>query len=262
MKVILNVLAIALLPGYSIAQDAPPYRAIASFTSKPVLKWTQLTSPVIADLPPAPLDSGTPGGTKGSGGTHADRPPAPPDSGTPVGQRTPGGSRGGACKQTDKPLTALVPENARVLTTAEHPVFWFYIPDAPEDIQSIEFSVHNREDTETLYRTSVQLSKTPGVVGIPLPSSPAYSLKLNESYRWRLIVDCDPNKTSENVLELYGSVTRVQQDSNAWYDNLTNLAQRYLFEPQNPEVKKAWTELLKSVGLEELAPAPLVKSSQ
>jgi lysyl-tRNA synthetase class I len=100
------------------------------------------------------------------------------------------------------------------------------------------------------------------VVGIPLPSSPAYSLKLNESYRWRLIIDCDPNKTSENVLELYGSVTRVQQDSNAWYDNLTNLAQRYLSEPQNSEVKKAWTELLKSVGLEELAQAPLVKLSQ
>jgi hypothetical protein len=246
--IFVTILASVLLPHYAIAQEALRDRAIgqspelqaaiARFTSNLAPGSTQLTSPVIAS------------------------PPQPPDNKTPVGRRTPGGSRGGACKQTDKPLTALVPENAQGLTTAEHPVFWFYVPDAPEDIHVIEFSVHDQNDTATLYRTSVQLSKTPGVVGIPLPPSPEHSLKLNESYHWRLIVNCDPNETSENVLELDGWVTRVQQSPNPWYDNLTNLAKRYLSEPQNPEVKTAWTALLKSVELEELAQAPLVSSHQ
>ena len=224
-----TVLAIALLPGL----------AIADFTSNPAPGWTQLSSPENAPLPPAPGD------------------------GTPDGHRTPGGTRGD-CKQTNKLLSALVPKNGKGLTTAEHPVFWFYIPDAPEAIDSIEFSLHplSGNESTTLYRTSLQLTKTPGVIGIPLPPSPEHSLKLNETYHWRLIVNCDRQQTSEDVLELEGWVTRVQPSPNQviWYDELTNLAKRYLSEPQNPEIKKAWTELLKSVGLEGLAQAPLISS--
>jgi hypothetical protein len=232
-----TVLAIALLPHYALA--AGEAKLFASFTSNPVPRWTQPSSQVIADL-------------------------RSPETGTPDGQRTPGGTRGGACKQTDKqtdqPFTALVPEKAKGSTAAEHPVFWFFIPDAPEDIQSIEFSLHDSNDTTTLYRTSLPLTRTQGVIGIPLPSSPEYSLKLNESYHWRLMINCDQTETSinPNRLELEGWVTRVQQSPNFWYDELTNLAKRYLSEPQNPEVKKAWVELLKSVGLEGMAQEPIV----
>jgi hypothetical protein len=237
----ITALALALLPDYAIAQRALP-EAIARFTSNSVPGWTQPSSQVISDLPPSPN----------------------PD--TPDGNRTPGGSRGDCKqvdKQTDKLLAALVPENAKGLTTAEHPVFWFYIPDTPEGIDSIEFSLHDRDEKTTLYRTSLQLTKTPGVIGIPLPPSREHALKVNESYHWRLIINCDQKETSENVLELDGWVTRVQPSPNIdiiWYDELTNLAKRYLLEPQNPEVKNAWTKLLKSVGLEGLAQAPLVSS--
>jgi hypothetical protein len=239
----ITALTIALLPDYAIAQRALP-EAIARFTSNSVPGWTQPSSRAIAQQPSAP------------------------DTGTPNGQRTPGGTRG-ECKQTDKQtdklLTALVPENANDgLTTAEHPVFWFYIPDTAEGIHSIEFSLHDRDEKTTLYRTSLQLTKTPGIISIPLPSSPENSLKLEESYHWRLIVNCDPKQTSENILELDGWVKRVQPNHNfqgvIWYDELTNRAKRYLLEPQNPEVKNAWVQLLKSVGLEGLAQAHLVSS--
>lgn len=239
----ITAIAIALLPDYAIAQTTRP-DAIARFTSNSAPGWTQASSQVIFELPP------------------------PPNPDTPKGNRTPGGSRGDckqADKQTDKLLTALVPQKStQSLTTAEYPVFWFYIPDTPEGIHSIEFSLHDQDEKTTLYRTSLQLSKTPGVIGIPLPSSPENSLKLDESYHWRLIVNCDQKETSENVLELDGWVTRVQPSPNLqgviWYDELTNLAKRYLLEPQNPEVKNAWVQLLKSVGLEGLAQAPLVSS--
>ncbi|HEY9666900.1 MAG TPA: DUF928 domain-containing protein [Coleofasciculaceae cyanobacterium] len=231
--------AIAQLPEYTIERRLAAQTAIANVTSTSLPGWTQPSSSTIA------------------------QPALAPTTGTPNGRRTPGGTRpelSEACQQTDKPLTALVPENGKGLTTAEHPIFWFYIPYASEEIHSIEFSLHDRNETTTLYRTSLQLSKIPGVVGIPLPPSPEHALKLNESYHWRLIVNCDRTETSENILELDGWVTRVQQSSNPWYDELTKLAKRYLSEPQNPEVKDAWEKLLKSVGLEELAQAPLVSS--
>jgi hypothetical protein len=239
-----TVLAIALLPHYRLA--AGEAKLFASFTSNPLPGSTQPGSQVIAD------------------------PPRSPDSGTPDGQRTQGGTRpelSEACKPTDKPLSALVPANGKGSTAAEHPVFWFFIPDAPEDIQSIVFSLHDRNDTTTLYRTSLPLTRTQGVIGIPLPSSPEYSLKLNESYHWRLIINCAQTETSKDpiVLELEGWVTRVQQSPNFWYDELTNLAKRYLSEPENPEVKKAWVELMQSVDLEWLTnkqPTQLVNDSK
>jgi hypothetical protein len=157
-------------------------------------------------------------------------------------------------------MTALVPIDLKGDTTAEYPVFWFYIPDSLENINTIEFSVHDQEDTKTLYRTSVKLTKTPGIIGISLPSKAENSLKLNQTYRWRLIVNCNQKVSSEKALELIGFVTRVQQSPNAWYDKLTNLATRVLADPQNPQVKKAWTELLKSVGLEKISQEPLVSS--
>ncbi|MBD1841192.1 DUF928 domain-containing protein [Coleofasciculus sp. FACHB-64] len=218
--------------------------AIASFTSNLALLWTQYSSQAIAGLIEAP------------------------NTGTPDNNRiaTPGGSRGGACKQTEQQLTALIPEKTtQSLTTSEHPVFWFYIPDVPDDVHSIEFSLHDRNETKTFYRTSVQLTKIPGVIGIPLPPSPKSSLKLNESYHWRFIVRCTPNETPEDDIELDGWVTRVPQTPNLenqviWHDELTNLANRYLSEPQNTEVKNAWAKLLKSVGLEGLAQVPLISS--
>lgn len=250
MKLALMTLVVfTLLPHYAIAQGEPRYHSqrqspvpkatIANYTRTLTPRWTQPSSAMIVQMP------------------------STPDTGTPDGRRTPGGTRpelSDACKQTDKPLTALVPENGKGVTTAEHPVFWFYIPYAPEDIDSIEFSLHDQNETTTLYRTSLQLSRTPGVVGIPLPPSSEHSLKLNESYHWRLIVNCDRKETAENILELDGWVTRVQQSPNPWYDELTNLAKRYILEPQNPEVKKAWAELLKSVGLEGIAQEPMLSA--
>ncbi|MFB8792152.1 MAG: DUF928 domain-containing protein [Potamolinea sp.] len=138
--------------------------------------------------------------------------------------------------------------------------FGFIFLILTKNINAIEFSVHDRDDKKTLYRTSVKLTKTPGVIGIPLPPKPEHSLQLNHSYQWRLVVHCEPKDSSGDNLEAYGWVTRVKQSPNAWYDRVTNLAKRYLADPQNPEVKKAWTEMLKSVGLEGLAQEPLVSS--
>ena len=218
---------------------------IAGFTLNLAPGWTQSNAQVMA-LPLAKV-------------------PLPPGTGSPDDPQKPGGTRGGACQQTDQPFTALVPKKGEEsLTTAEYPVFWFYIPHASEDIHSIEFSLHDENDTDTFYRVPIQLPKTPGVIGIPLPPSAKSSLKLNQSYRWKLVVNCTAQAKPEDVIALEGLVTRVQLNPNLvgaiWYDELTNRAQRFRLEPQNPEVKRAWSELLKSVGLEAMAQAPLLST--
>lgn len=222
--------------------------AIASFTLNLAPGWTQSNAQVMADLPLAKV-------------------PLPPGTGSPDNPQKPGGTRDGtglgACQQTDQMFTALVPKKGdESLTTAEYPVFWFYIPHASEDIHSIEFSLHNEDETKTIYLAPIQLTKTPGVVGIPLPPNAKSSLKENQSYRWKLIVNCTAQAKPQGDIVLEGLVTRVQPSPNLvgaiWYDELTNRAQRFLLEPQNPEVKKGWTQLLKSVGLEGMAQAPVV----
>lgn len=246
----ITVLAIAFwgVPE-TIAQSAAP-KAIADFTSNPALGGRHTSSQLIADLVESP-DTGT------------------PDNGRTA---TAGGSRGGACKQKGQSFTALVPEKStQSLTTAEYPVFWFYIPDVPKDIDSIQFSLHDKDDRTTLYRTSLQLTQAPGSIGIPLPASPENSLKLNESYHWRFIVHCAQTKTPEENPIAEGWVTRVQpslkvNSSNVfWHDELTDLAKRYLLEPQNPQVKDAWSKLMQSVGLTWLAqeqPIQLLNTSK
>lgn len=192
--------------------------------------------------------------------SHVSLHPSPaPKKGTPKGQRTPGGTRG-PCRNTAQPLTALVPEDVEGETTAEYPTFWFYIPYTDQNIDAIEFSLDDQKYKKTFYRTFVKPTKTPGVIGIPLPKKPEHSLQLNQSYEWRLMVHCDPKHSADNALEVYGLVTRIKQSPNAWYDKLTNLGKRNLATPQNPEVTKAWTEMLKSVGLEGIAQEPLVSS--
>jgi hypothetical protein len=234
------------LPKLKLAFAFVSVLASAGFTLNLAPGWTQSNAQVMADLPLAKV-------------------PLPPGTGSPDNPQKPGGTRGGTCQKTHQPFTALVPKKGdESLTTAEYPVFWFYIPHASADIHSMEFSLHNGDETETIYLTSIQLTKTPGVIGIPLPPSPKSSLKENQTYRWKLIINCTAQAKPEDVIALEGLVIRVQQSPNLvgaiWYDELTNRAQRYQVEPQNPEVQKAWSELLKSVGLEELAQAPVLST--
>lgn len=47
--------------------------------------------------------------------------------------------------------------------------------------------------------------------------------------------------------------------NNIWYDTLTNLAELRRNSPQNVVINRDWVELLKSVGLEDLAQTPIVQ---
>ena len=47
-----------------------------------------------------------------------------------------------------------------------------------------------------------------------------------------------------------------------WYDAVNNLANRLIASPQDTKLRQEWTDLLKSVGLQNLAQEPLIGSVQ
>ncbi|MBD1867731.1 DUF928 domain-containing protein [Cyanobacteria bacterium FACHB-471] len=188
----------------------------------------------------------------------ATRPRPRPITGTPDGSRTGGGTRPGEsasqCRQTTHPPTALVPEDGKGATAMESPVVWFYMPYTNQDVTTVEFSVHDRNETTTLYRSSVQVAEVPGVMGITIP----IALEMEEAYQWKLMINCGSENYGHRDFALDGWITRTTPDpafewNGVWYDALTELATRYRSNPEDTAVRTAWINLLEQVGLADLA---------
>lgn len=200
--------------------------------------------------------------------------PIPP-VGAP-GSRKGGASRG-ACPVVEKPLTALVPPTNIGLTISERPTFWFYIPYNPTPARSVEFVLLN-DKKNAVYRTTVPIKDTPGIINIVLPST-APALESGKRYQWVFSVICDPSNRTEDIF-VRGEVRRDSPNSNLnsqlaatkkerdriiiyaanglWYDALTALAKLRRSSPQDRTLANDWRDLLGDVGLNEIASERIV----
>ncbi|WP_193199197.1 DUF928 domain-containing protein [Nostoc sp. MG11] len=211
--------------------------------------------------------------------------PKLPRKGAPTGRRRAGAGRNPECPSSLTRLTALVPgdggESVLASTVAEHPTFWFYVPELPETVRSAEFvlQVLDGQDVQNVYRTPLTLPGKPGVISITLPPQPQYSLKADKKYNWYFHIYCgDPQKTSDNFYVdgfLQREVLTQALDSQLkavkpreyiaysanqiWHDALTNLGQLRRTNPQDATVNKDWVDLLNAVGLQDLAKEPIVQ---
>lgn len=204
--------------------------------------------------------------------TGANTPEPPP----PENQREPGGGLGAksykpSCSNPNKSLTALVPIENWVLTTSEHPTFWFYVPDSQQAVNYGRFSLLARDGKQKIYQTRFELPQEPGIVSISLPASLETALEEGTIYYWDFSVNCKHNTSLEPDLLVYGWARRVtstpeterqirEGKPDIWYDALTRLAYLRLASPQEQELTKQWYSLLKSVDLQNLAQKPLVGS--
>jgi hypothetical protein len=221
-------------------------------------------------------------------------PPPPPERGAP-GNRGEGASRG-ECIHRDLPLTALVPSYEEPLTksqqelgtithvwgltSVEQPSFWFYIPFNRTSIEEIEF-VLQTDNNNTIYRTSVSVPSTPGIIRVIIPQNSQTFFMANKPYRWffKVKVACKP-KQSPTLHYVEGWVQRVNLDQTSlerlkqaslhqqaviyarqgiWYDALTSLAKLRLANPQDSALAEDWKNLLKEIGLEKFATQPLIE---
>lgn len=209
-------------------------------------------------------------------------PPPPPPGDAPAGRARGGASRGD-CVQVQPQLTALAPiattmqQKSSVwgLTTAAYPTIWIYVPYTRNLTTPVEFVLQDANG-KAHYKTQVALPNQAGVVGIQIPNTVA-PLIVGQRYRWFFNVFCDAQKQLPPV-SIDGSIQRValspvltkqlntvtlQQQielyaaNGIWYDSLTALAMLRRSKPQDPAIVQAWRSLLRSVGHDDVAEAPL-----
>lgn len=218
-----------------------------------------------------------------------------PDNGAPTGRRRGGTGRDG-CPALNKPLTALVPgeetsgsdqggispkiisKSFLASTVAEYPTFWVYVPQMPVIKNFGEFVLQN-EAEDDVYRTPLTLPGKPGITSISLPRSPQYSLETGKKYRWYFKIYCGALQKAPEYFFVDGWVQRVvltrdlesqlkmaksreymvYATNNIWYDALTNLAELRHNDSQNAILDQHWADLLKAVGLQDLAQAAIVQ---
>ncbi len=207
--------------------------------------------------------------------------PRPPATLGQPGLRFEASSRGG-CENLNKQvngskekiLTALAPTYGPTysglvlgMTAAAHPTFWFYVPY----LGALPGKFVLQEADKTIYQTPVSLPGTPGVVRVSLPSKIA-PLKIGQSYHWFFNVYCQTgqppafvhgwikrdslNPGLKTQLERSNEEERVAlyAANGLWYDALNTSDKLRHNDPKDSN----WVALLKAVGLDDVAPEPVV----
>jgi len=195
--------------------------------------------------------------------------------------------RGAATRNPDKcrpidpsapPLTALLPDSQTpILTSVEHPAFWFYVPYAltPDPAQfTLRFVLQN-EQHQTLYETRFAVAEPlpqGGVVSLRFPS-PKAALEVGKTYRWYFLIYCDDTEEIYAPAFVDGTIQRERPNfeltrqleqtpvqnrfllyaqAQLWYDTLAAL------DTQSNTANELglatnWAAVLQGVGLTDAA---------
>ncbi|MEM7553292.1 MAG: DUF928 domain-containing protein [Cyanobacteria bacterium P01_A01_bin.84] len=202
----------------------------------------------------------------------------PKDLGSPeTGRRRGGGSRND-CPKLEIPVTALVPgdktgkKSILSSTIATFPSFWVFLPNLPENINTGEFVLQDKEG-EDIYRGMLKLPRKSGITEIKLPSQPKYALKEGEKYQWYFKVFCgEPDKKTQYfhvnawVKRIAATPALVQQlkanksqeykvyaKNNILHDALSSLATSRAASPNSSILVQNWKQLMTTLGLPEFS---------
>jgi hypothetical protein len=179
---------------------------------------------------------------------------------------------------SNPPLTALTPNNNVVTTVSGNPTLFWYVPKT--QAKSAEFVLFDkdREKLNEIYRTTVAVKGTPGIVKLSIPAS--VSLERGKQYLWKFSVICESEngggapfvagaieRTELNWMEqrkLAAAKEPLQKaevyaEAKVWQETLSLVAQLRYERPYDFRVNNAWRELLSSVQLGAIASEPLVE---
>ncbi|WP_232317168.1 DUF928 domain-containing protein [Anabaena sp. CA = ATCC 33047] len=184
----------------------------------------------------------------------------------------------GNCFLNGKTAIPLIPTSKEAqLTTAEHPTFFFYIPETVKPIQGLEFLLRDNESMETLYKKSLKPVEQGGIVSVTIPTDQP-ALKTGKNYTWAFSMVCDYRNRDQDLF-LQGKIERVQDENlseqiqqttqpldqailyataGVWENALSVIANLRRERPNDRQVQKYWTDLLKSVELDTVANKPLL----
>lgn len=192
------------------------------------------------------------------------------------GRRVGGGTRGGQLEVL--PLTALVPESTRIITIAETPTLFFYVPKT-ESSQVVEFELSDQSG-KPIYRTKFNTNGNAGVIGVKVSANGEQKpLEVDKNYSWFFGVVTNPNEPSSTVF-VNGSIKRVKPSEalvtelknkslleqadlyiaeKYWSDALYTLAQLRKSNPNDRSVESKWRDVLNSLQLDNMIQQPLVE---
>ena len=190
------------------------------------------------------------------------------------------GAARGNCNADDTgkiDVVALMPNTKIGLTVAEKPTVFFRV--SKTSVQEATFNLLDEKGDTIIYDKTIPLSSTGDVMSFTLPAD-APALEIGKEYGWELVVNCDPQDQKGNP-RVQSVIKRVQPSSTLvsklaqakpsdrpflyaedgiWIDALSTLAKLRVANPNDSELKEAWTTLLTSAGLQNIATAPLIGS--
>jgi hypothetical protein len=202
------------------------------------------------------------------------------DYGLPSHRRD-GGSRGvnDTCvTENTSNLVALVPEETVGINSSSTPKLFFYVPKTNQK-KTLEFVLRNEQD-ELIYEAFIT-TEGEGIISIDVPADVQANINTKEqNYHWYLSMICNFQQRSRDLVvegwmrqSILDVVTKKKLDSadfiaqaeiyhqqGFWFDALAVLANNSESKVEQPMIKAKWSELLKSVGLAELAAVPLIQS--
>ncbi len=202
------------------------------------------------------------------------------DYGLPTHRRD-GGSRGNndSCMSdaNSSSLVALIPEETVGINASASPKLFFYIPKVKAQ-KTLEFVLRNEQD-ELMYEAFLT-TKGEGIISVDIPADvQANLIERDTDYHWYLSMICNSKQRSRDIVvegwmrqSAVDVVSQQELDTNPvaqaelyqeqgyWFDALSVLASDRPFPEEEPMIKAKWSELLASVGLEELAAAPFIES--
>ncbi len=184
-----------------------------------------------------------------------------------------------AGSKSDTPLAmiAVLPQTFYGTTVSAHPTILVYLPAsiAKEAVFSLKDEAGN-----THTQMTVPVSGQTGIMAVKLPAE-ALALEIGKNYQWFLALKVD-GKLSPSTPYVNGWVRRIQPGAalasalkqpdvlkqatalganGVWYDCVATLATLRATQSNSAALAKDWSELLSSVGLKEIAQAPLVISA-
>jgi len=157
-------------------------------------------------------------------------------------------------------------------TISEHPIFFF---SAPKVEGKLGFKLYEESDAvrkmphNMVFRTATPIATdAPGIISFRLPSN-APVLKVGKYYTWEFFLD-EPDvkyKCQGSVVRIsltpamLSQLKRAQPMERAaiyakagiWFETVETLAEARSAQPNDPEIKAEWVELLKSVKLDNIS---------
>lgn len=178
------------------------------------------------------------------------------------------GTRGDCGVSAASPqLTALVPVDSNGLSTTPYPTFAWYMPEHTYNMTEFRLTRVNAAQglEQTIYFTKTQNPTMGQFQSLRLPKEAGVpALEEGLDYRWDIILWCDPDEPSGNLLaqgwiryeaptaklfqQLQGAsplqTFELMAENGYWYDAVTILQTQLHQNPDNVKAKQLWQSLM------------------